>query len=442
MAEAKSSAMARTLAGLAVVAGVFGALAALAEGRPELAIAPLLGAVLGTVAGAVRPRRPPPPQPLPPPPPLQPALAQLAPLLEALPDPALLIDGEGRIAGSNAAARRQLQFEASGLRLSSIVRHPELNEAAQAAAQDGASRTVEYDTGAGAVEEHFRAYVAPVAWGQAAAALMVFHDQTAQVNSERMRSDFLANASHELKTPVSALSLMMETLSGHARNDPAAQARFLDMMRVQIERMRRLIEDLLSLSRIELNENVPPTDRADLSAIARECADAIGPVARDKGVRLGFVGVSDAAWVVGDRFQLLQVMQNLIDNAVKYAPTGTEVGIEIGAVASREEAVAAASRRWGEEAARIALLTPPPTTARGYIYVRVTDAGPGISRRHLPRLSERFYRIERDDGKERGGTGLGLAIVKHIVKRHRGGLVVESIVGKGSAFGVFVETSR
>ncbi|MES1197117.1 MAG: ATP-binding protein [Pseudomonadota bacterium] len=364
-------------------------------------------------------------------------LHDLAPLLEAMPDPALLIDAEGRIAGSNKAARRQMQFEAAGLFLSSILRHPDLLDAVQAAVHDGASRTVEYETAA-QVEQHTRCYVAPVTWAEQRAALMVFHDQTARINTERMRADFLANASHELRTPLASLTLLIETIAGAARDDAPGRDRFLKMMQVQADRMRRLIDDLLSLSRIELDEHVPPSDRADLKLVAREVIDALAPVAAERNVRIVLEENAERSIVVGERFQLAQVIQNLIDNAMKYSTPNGEVKVLIGVADNREDVVASAGRRW-EEAARIALLTPASAPSKSYAYVRVEDHGPGIARRFLPRLGARFFRVERELGAERGGTGLGLAIVKHIVNRHRGGLLVESEPGRGSAFAAYLE---
>jgi two-component system phosphate regulon sensor histidine kinase PhoR len=364
-------------------------------------------------------------------------LAELAPLLEALPDPALLIDAEGRVVGSNAAARRQMQFEARGQFLTSILRHPDVLEAVQAAVQEGATRAVEYETTA-QVERHMRCYVAPVMWGVERAAMLVFHDQTARITTERMRADFLANASHELRTPLASLTLLIETIAGPAREDPAERDRFLKMMQVQADRMRRLIEDLLSLSRIEMDEHVPPSDRADLCAAAREVVDALAGVAQERGVRIRLAAGKGEIRVAGERFQLAQVIQNLVDNAVRYTPAGKEVLVEIGVSGDRDEVVAQAGRRW-EEAARAALLAPAAAANRSYAYVRVEDSGPGIARRFLPRLGERFFRVERELGDERGGTGLGLAIVKHIVNRHRGGFLVESLPGRGSAFAAYFE---
>ena len=367
-------------------------------------------------------------------------LAELAPLLEAMPDPALLVDSEGRIVSSNAAARRQMHFEARGQFLTSILRHPDVLEAVQGAVREGQTQSVEYETPA-QVDRHTRCYVAPVTWGTDRAAMLVFHDQTARISTERMRADFLANASHELRTPLASLTLLIETLSGPARDNSADRDRFLGMMQVQADRMRRLIDDLLSLSRIELDEHVPPSDRADLAAVAREVADSLAPLLKERNVTLDLRAPSAPVRVVGERFQLAQVVQNLVDNAVKYTPDGGVVRIEVGASGDREEVSAQAGRRW-EEAGRVALLTPAAAANRSYAYVRVEDSGPGVAKQFLPRLGERFFRVERELGNERGGTGLGLAIVKHIVNRHRGGFLVESQPGRGSAFAAYVELAE
>lgn len=367
-------------------------------------------------------------------------LAELSPLLEALPDPALLVDAERRIVGSNAAARRLMQFEARGQFLTTILRHPDVLEAVQGAIIDGATRAVEYETSAPA-QSHTRCTVAPVTWGADRAAMLVFHDQTARISTERMRSDFLANASHELKTPLASMTLLLETLAGPARDNAADRERFIGMMQVQAERMRRLIEDLLSLSRIELDEHIPPSDRADLAKVARECVDTASTVAKERGVTIRLVNAEAPVPVVGERFQLAQVVQNLLDNAIKYSDAGKEVVVEVGASGDREEVIAAAGRRW-EGAGRSALTTAAPAANRSYSFVRVEDSGKGIDERYLPQLGARFFRIERELGNDRGGTGLGLAIVKHIVNRHRGGLLVESRPGGGTAFSAYVESAE
>lgn len=367
-------------------------------------------------------------------------LAELAPLLEAMPDPALLVDSEGRIVSSNAAARRQMHFEARGQFLTSILRHPDVLEAVQGAVREGETQSVEYQTPA-QVDRHTRCYVAPVTWGVDRAAMLVFHDQTARISTERMRADFLANASHELRTPLASLTLLIETLSGPARDISADRERFLAMMQVQADRMRRLIDDLLSLSRIELDEHVPPSDRADLAAVAHEVADSLAPLLKERNVTLDMRVPSEPVRVVGERFQLAQVVQNLVDNAVKYTPDGGVVRIEVAASGDREEVSAQAGRHW-DEAGRVALLIPAAAANRSYAFVRVEDSGPGVSKQFLPRLGERFFRVERELGNERGGTGLGLAIVKHIVNRHRGGFLVESQPGRGSAFAAYVELAE
>ncbi|MBY0565558.1 MAG: two-component sensor histidine kinase [Hyphomonadaceae bacterium] len=364
-------------------------------------------------------------------------LAELTPLLEALPDPALLIDDQRRIVSSNAAARAQMQFEARGQFLTSILRHPDVLEAAQAAVSSGERRAVTFEAPLD-VERRTRCSVAPVIWGAERAAMLVFHDETARVTTERMRADFLANASHELRTPLASLTLLIETIAGPARDNAQDRGRFLTMMQAQADRMRRLIDDLLSLSRIELDEHVPPSDRADLRAVAREVIDTLS--LSKSAVRVRVAAPDTPVVVVGDRFQLAQVVQNLVDNAIKYTPENGEVLVEVGIGGDRDETTARAGRRWSG-AGHVALLTPTAGVMRRYAYVRVEDQGPGIAMQFLPRLGERFFRIERELGDERGGTGLGLAIVKHIVNRHRGGLLVESEPGRGSAFIAYIEVT-
>jgi two-component system, OmpR family, phosphate regulon sensor histidine kinase PhoR len=364
----------------------------------------------------------------------------LAPLLEALPDPAILIDRNARVLGANAAARRQMAFQPQGQHLTSFMRHPDVLDAVHAAIAEGATRAVEYETAAG-IERHTRCTVAPVNWGAERGAMLVFNDQTARISTERLRADFLANASHELRTPLASLTLLIETIAGPAREDPVQRGKFLTMMQVQAERMRRLIDDLLSLSRIELDEHVPPSDRADLAVAAQEVCDLLAGVSAEKEVRFELSLPEHGARVVGERFQLVQVVQNLVDNAVKYTPRGGLVRVEVGLGGDREETIERAGRRW-PEAGRFVTLNPATAANRSYYFVRVEDAGPGIGRQYLPRLGGRFFRVERELGEERGGTGLGLAIVKHIVNRHRGGLLVESRPGRGSAFAAFFESAH
>jgi two-component system phosphate regulon sensor histidine kinase PhoR len=209
-------------------------------------------------------------------------------------------------------------------------------------------------------------------------------------------------------------------------------------MQDQAERMARLIEDLMSLSRIELNEHIPPSGRADLRLTVRDVIDALEPMAADRqvGLEARLPEAPAHAWPA-DRDQLVQVIQNLAENALKYAPAGTSVSLEIMPNVSADEAMT--PRRPG--AAHLSLLTPDHAADQRYVALRVADGGAGIAREHLPRLTERFYRVEGQRTSERTGTGLGLAIVKHIVNRHRGGLTVESTFGEGAAFTVYLPTT-
>jgi two-component system phosphate regulon sensor histidine kinase PhoR len=287
----------------------------------------------------------------------------------------------------------------------------------------------------GAQTRHWRAWTRAVG---PAMALVYLRDETDSRRMEQMRADFLANASHELRTPLASLTGFIETLKGHARHDPAARDRFLDIMSAQAERMSRLIADLLSLSRIELNEHIPPSGEADLALIVTDVVDGLGPLAASKKVGLKTaLAPAGSAEVNGDRDQIVQVVQNLVDNAIKYSPRGQAVEIEIEPDVGVDEALAA---RW-PGAARLSLLVPDRADAARYAVVRVRDHGSGVAREHLPRLTERFYRVEGQKSGERLGTGLGLAIVKHIANRHRGGLIVESLPGEGALFTVFLPKS-
>ncbi len=370
------------------------------------------------------------------------AIPQLAPaapnldvlmrqVLGALPDAAFVVDREGRMDWANARARAKLGLPLAGQRLAAALRDPRLLEAILDVAAGGEPQSVPFAS-AGPLEEYFQAQIAGFELGGKHYAMVVVHDQTAAKKVERMRVDFLANASHELRTPLAAVVGSIETLTGHARNDPAGQERFLGIMQVQADRMRRLIDDLLSLSKIEMNEHVPPQGEADLEAIARETIDTLSPISGRKNVRVTLKRADGAAMVSGNRDELVQVAQNLIDNAIKYAPEGGSVEVEVGGEVPRDRLGAVARRN--PEAAQVSLAAPRTDPDCTYGYIRVSDNGPGMPRASLPRLSERFYRVEEAKNSDRIGTGLGLAIVKHIANRHRGGLFVESQVGQGSSF--------
>jgi two-component system phosphate regulon sensor histidine kinase PhoR len=272
-----------------------------------------------------------------------------------------------------------------------------------------------------------------------------FRDETDSLRAERSRVDFLANASHELRTPLASLSGFIETLRGHAKDDPEARDQFLRIMTVQAERMSRLIDDLMSLSRIELNEHIPPSGSCDLALAVMDVVDALRLMTAAKGVSLDLkLPERGAAEVAGDRHQIVQVAQNLLDNALKYSSAGGSVRVEVitGLTAAAALAASSAAFTASAGASRLSLLTPDRSRDEArYVILRITDSGPGMSREHLPRLAERFYRVEGQKSGERLGTGLGLAIVKHVMNRHRGGLIVESAPGVGSAFTAYFPTS-
>ena len=367
--------------------------------------------------------------------------------LEALPEPVLLIaatepdDVAGRrIVFANAAAREFLRVPREGALLVTALRDPEVLEIVDEALFGRVNACAAYETG-GAQDRFWRAWTRPLPAGPGGGflALLTLRDETDARRMERMRADFLANASHELRTPLASLAGFIDTLKGHAKNDAEARAKFLDIMATQADRMRRLIADLLSLSRIELNEHVPPSGEADVSLIVTDVIDALTPLAREKGVLLQpHMPPAGAATVCGDRDQIVQVVQNLVDNALKYSPQGSAVEIEVAPGLTVDQAVMATSGR----AARMSLLTPDRAEDVRYVLIRVRDHGPGVARQFLPRLAERFYRVEGQKSGERLGTGLGLAIVKHIANRHRGGLSVESAPGEGSVFSVYLPRSE
>ena len=324
-------------------------------------------------------------------------------LVAALPDPVLILDSAGIVIKANANAEEMLEMKLVGVHLSQAIRAPAVLEAVSRAMLQGESVGVDYEV-RGPLARHFEVFVSPITSGQAEgpAVLLVLKDLTREQQIERMRSDFVANASHELRTPLASLSGFIETLQGAARSDETARDKFLTLMRGQAERMKRLIDDLLSLSRIEMNAHLRPSTKIDLAQVARHVCDLLSPMAKEEKVALN-VKFDAALEVAGDWDELVQVLHNLIENAVKYSGPGKRVDIA-GAAAA------------------------------GFVTLSVIDQGRGIAEEHIPRLTERFYRISVQESRSRGGTGLGLAIVKHILNRHRGRLLVSSTPGLGSTF--------
>jgi two-component system, OmpR family, phosphate regulon sensor histidine kinase PhoR len=353
-------------------------------------------------------------------------------VLRAMPDPVMVISGyepndlAGRwIVFANEAAMELFHIRCEGGLLVSSMRHPEVLEAVDEALFGNLGRDIIYET-SGAQTHYWRAFTAPLPLEdeEKHLALLVIRDETDTRRTERMRADFLANASHELRSPLASLIGFIETLRGHAKDDPVVRDKFLTIMGAQAERMGRLITDLLSLSRIEMNEHVPPSGEADLVHSVREVVEGMTILARERQVIFTVSGPKPGLFPIkADRDQIMQVLQNLIDNALKYAPCGSDIHIEIKLNQTFEQAAAGTDT----QASKLVLLRPDRDRDEFYTLVRIRDQGPGISRQYLPRLAERFYRVEGQKSGDRLGTGLGLAIVKHIVNRHRGGLVVESL---------------
>jgi len=363
----------------------------------------------------------------------------LATLVEALPDPILVVAGARRddLSGlrfvlANAAARELLRITVEEGLLLSAIRDPDVLAAVDRALFDTLDADCAFET-TGAQTRGFRVRARPldVAWPGLSAALVTFHDETDVRRVERTRVDFLANASHELRTPLASLSGFIETLRGHARDDPTAREKFLGIMQAQADRMARLVADLTSLSRIELDEHVPPRGVVDLGLVVGEVVEATAPLGPSRDVQLQWDAPAGPVMIRAERDQTVQVVQNLLDNALKYSPPGGDVRIEL-AIGLSDTAAASAPDRMP----RISLVAPDPS-AEAYAVLRVFDQGPGIARQNLPRLSERFYRVGGQKSSDKAGTGLGLAIVKHIMNRHRGGLSVASAEGEGSIFTVY-----
>lgn len=367
-----------------------------------------------------------------------------AAVIDALPDAILVVAGLERedLTGrryvmANAAARELLRITAEEGILLSAVRDPVVLGAVDKALFDDVDAEGVYET-TGAQSRSLRVRARPLGLGRDGSqlALLMFHDETEVRRVEKTRVDFLANASHELRTPLASLSGFIETLRGHARDDPAAREKFLGIMQAQADRMARLIADLTSLSRIELDEHVAPRGVVDLVLVVGEAVEAAAPLGAPRRVKLDWRPCSQISVSVrGERDQIVQVVQNLLDNAIKYSPDGAAVRIELQS--GLTDLAAAASP---EGVPRLSLVAPDPSP-ESYAALRIADLGPGIARQNLPRLSERFYRVDGQKSGARSGTGLGLAIVKHIINRHRGGLVVASAEGEGSIFTAYFPMS-
>jgi two-component system phosphate regulon sensor histidine kinase PhoR len=339
------------------------------------------------------------------------------PILDAVPVPLVLIAGDERVAHANAAAARIFGRALEGRHYVTALRAPAVLACIEPVILGQENRAEgRFLTSEGTREAVWRVTATPVPLDGRRGVLAAFEDTTALQEAGQIRRDFVANVSHELRTPLTALLGFIETLRGAAKDDAAARDRFLGIMEREAGRMNRLVHDLLSLSRVEAEERMRPTDPVDLAAVLRSVVLSLRPVADEAGVAMVLTGTEAPRIVPGDADQLAQVFTNLVENAVKYSGRGSTVAITLGEPAQdpaiRAEAVAAV----------------------------VADDGDGIDPVHIPRLTERFYRVDSHRSREKGGTGLGLAIVKHIVNRHRGRLRIESALGEGSRFTVVLPT--
>lgn len=339
--------------------------------------------------------------------------------LDGVPEILLILDADAMIVYANAAAREFSGKPIEGLPLEYVSRQPELTEAVSAASATGASKTVQIVDRSGA-PRHLEATISPLNTGAIEAddaVLILIFDRTAQQRLIDMRADFIANASHELRTPLAAVRGFIETLQGPARRDEAARDRFLNIMSEQAMRMTRLIDDLLLLSRVEDRANLAPSGKVELNETLAHVIEVLRPLADAKSAKLEFIKLSTRAVVAGDRDELVQVFVNLIENAIKYGHQGGIIKIVLLNVRASD----------GQSDAFL---------------VSVADSGPGIASDHLPRLTERFYRVSPTLSREIGGTGLGLAIVKHVLNRHHGKLDIQSKVGSGSTFSVTLNAQK
>ncbi|MBK1634411.1 ATP-binding protein [Rhodovulum adriaticum] len=335
-------------------------------------------------------------------------------ILAGMPMPVLIVDRTGRVAAMNAPARAMFGPAGPGRHYIAVLRQPALLDCVEEALRLGQVRRARYLTTDIAREATYEVLASPLGEGGADGVTVAFSDITEREQVGQIRRDFVANVSHELKTPLTALLGFIETLKGPARDDAAARDRFLDIMLREATRMSRLISDLLSLSRVEAEERMRPEAQIDLAATLRGTVQALGTLAQAADVALILEGAEQPILVQGDSDQLTQVMENLIENGIKYGGTGGEVRVVVT-----------------QSARELAFRGPG-------VRVDVIDKGEGFDPVHIPRLTERFYRVDNHRSREMGGTGLGLAIVKHIVNRHRGRFRIDSTPGEGSTFSVML----
>ena len=325
-------------------------------------------------------------------------------LIDSLSAAVLIVDRNRILRRRNAAAVSFFGAGGVGQNLVALVRDPTVLSAFEQVVQNRSAQELQLEL-AVPVSTSFRVKIAPMDLNAELIALS-FEDISHILEAQQMRNDFVANVSHELRSPLTALNGFIETLQGAAKNDPEARAHFLTVMEAETLRMGRLISDLLSLSRLQDSDRVPSDQVVEMRELLEHTIRLMEGQARSNDNALRFRMNEEEGFVSGDEDQLIQVFQNLIENAIKYGRVGEPVDIDVSQSGSR------------------------------YITVIVSDRGEGIAQEDIPRLTERFYRVDKGRSRDQGGTGLGLAIVKHIVKRHRGQLNIISKLGEGSSFSV------
>jgi two-component system phosphate regulon sensor histidine kinase PhoR len=333
----------------------------------------------------------------------------VAHFMDGVPMPLVLIGADERVIAGNKAAEELFSRRAMlGRHYITVLRQPAVLDCVETALRSGKPAEAQFPTRNATRDITFHVRARPVRTPQVQGVLVSFTDISDLQDATQMRRDFVANVSHELRSPLTALLGFIETLRGPARNDTAAQDRFLGIMEKEAGRMSRLIQDLLSLSRVEAEARVQPTTRVDLASLVTSASMTLGPLAAERGVTMEITGAEDPLEGKGDADQLLQVLTNLMENAIKYG--GGHVSVTLTEV-ERD-----------------------PGLRRPALCIEVRNNGDGIEAMHIPRLTERFYRVDSHRSREMGGTGLGLAIVKHIVNRHRGRMRIESAPGQGTRF--------
>jgi len=335
-------------------------------------------------------------------------------IIAGIPQPVLIVGSDGRVKAANEPAEAVFGTGIAGRPYITVIRQPALLDCLEGTLRHGQPGRARFIISGPSSESSYRVLTSPLTGAGQGGALVAFEDVTELEQAEAMRRDFVANVSHEMRTPLTALTGFIETLKTSARDDAAARDRFLEIMEREAGRMNRLVRDLLSLSRVEAEERMRPGERVDVLALVRSASLTLRPLVEAAGAEIRIEGEPGPVMLLADPDQITQVFTNLIENAIKYGPPGQVVTVAVSRV-EREPSLRGPAVRFD-----------------------VIDQGEGIDAVHLPRLTERFYRVDTHRSREKGGTGLGLAIVKHIVNRHRGRFRIDSEKGRGSRFSVIL----